>query len=179
MEVYFASTPTTGNGSAFHKIGKTQKTFRKGIYKTTDKEEIIEIISSEIYKRGEVKLVTDHQLVDNYLGGEDPDYLTMDVLNKVSDEGLKALGREYRTKNTILPNIIKAELNKQPLTDVAMQIITAHPTKTKPITTEAKREHVEGLVEAGRIDKVGVWYKKGEYKTRSYEEMYDHIMGER
>lgn len=179
MEVYFASTPTVGTGNAYHKIGSTLKAFKKGIYKTTDKEDIIEIMSSEIYRRGEVKLVSDHELVNDYLGGEDPEYFTLDLLNKVSDEGLKVLAREYQTKNQIMPNIIKAELNKLPISDTAQTIINAHEAKPKELTDEDKRAYVDGLVESGRIQKAGPWYTDGEFKDRSYLVMYDHIISKR
>jgi len=179
MEVYFASTPTTGKGRAYHRIGDYQVVFDKGVYKTTDKEQVISIMASEIYRRGEVKLVSDHELVDNYLGGDEPEYFDMNLLSKISDEGLKVLAREYRTKNQIHPNIIKAELNKQPVNDVALKVIEAHPTKPKEVTDEEKREHVDGLVSAGRLTKTGPWYIDGDFKDRSYLVMYDHIMSKR
>jgi hypothetical protein len=179
MEVYFASTPTTGKGRAYHRIGNAQVVFDKGIYKTTDKEQVISIMASEIYRRGEVKLVSDHELVDSYLGGDEPEYFNMELLGRISDEGLKVLAREYHTKNLIHPNIIKAELNKQPVTDVAVKIMEAHPSKPKEVTDEEKRDHVDGLVEATRIAKSGPWYVDGEYKTRSYLEMYEHIINKR
>jgi hypothetical protein len=179
MEVYFASTPTTGNGKAFHKIGRTQVVFNKGVYKTTDKEQVIDIMSSEIFRRGEVLLVSDAELVDNYLGGEEPEYFDLELLSKISDEGLKVLAREYRTKNQIHPNIIKAELHRQPVSDTALKIIEAHPMKPKGMTDEDKRGYVDGLVDSGSIIKAGPWYTRGEFKTRSYLEMYDHIIEQR
>lgn len=176
MEVYFASTPTTGNGKAYHKIGGFQLAFNKGLYKTTDKEQIIDIMASDVFRRGQVKLVSDHELVDNYLGGEEPEYFDMKILAKVSVEGLKSLAAEYQTKNRIHPNIIKAELNKLPISDVAIKIMEAHKAKPKEMTDAEIREYVDGLVEAGStVVKAGPWYKMGEFKTRSYVEIYEKL----
>jgi hypothetical protein len=179
MEVYFASTPTTGKGRAYHKIGKSRLTFDKGIYKTTDKETIIDVMSSEIFRRGEVKLISDHALVDSYLGGEEPEYFNAEILAKISDEGLKALAAEYRTKNQIHPNIIRAELNKLPVSDVALKIIEGHKAEPKKLTDAEIREYVDGLVDAGRVIKAGPWYTYGEFKTRLYVEVYEKLQEDR
>lgn len=177
MEVYFASHPTRGMGTAVHNIAGKNYVFKEGgIHVATDKNDVVDILASEVYRRGEVKLVSDHDVVEKYLSGEEPDKFTMDVLNSVSDEGLRELAAVYQTKEKVRSMIIKAELRGKPVINAAVNILETYPLEGKK-KQASKREVVEAAVEAGQIIKAGVWYKllDDTFKTKNIEEMYEKL----
>jgi hypothetical protein len=182
MEVYFANKVTVPNGLASHKIGNNLVVFKNGITKTTDKHLIVDILGSEIYRRGEVKLISDLSHVDQYLSGEDPETFTMDILNTVSDEGIRELAQSYQTKERVRTMLIKAELKGREVTDAAMSILETYPKSNTPkkMTGNDKLEFIEGAVSAGKLTKAGPWYKviDGDFKSRNIDEVYDYLTKE-
>jgi hypothetical protein len=179
MEVYFSSNPTLLTGRAAHQIGKHLCLFNNGVYKTTDKERVVDILSSEIYRRGEVKLQTDYDLVDSYLSGDEPDYFSIEILNAITEEGIRELAKVYQTKETTRSMIIKAELNGREIVDAAVNIMETYKDTGKKATTN-KIDYVKAAVEAGKLVKAGVWYKavEGSFKTKNIDEAYEHLKAE-
>ena len=179
MEVQFHSPNTKIDGLAAHKIKNSLVVFNKGLFKTTDKEKITDILSSEIYRRGEIALVSDYGLVDRYLDGDDPEYFTPEILSEVSDEGLRKLGDLYLTKDRVRTSIIKAEIKGREVTDQAFDILKTHKktTKSKALTGDDKKEAVEAAVITGSLVKAGPWYSAPgtDFKSRNIEEVYEFI----
>lgn len=176
MEVYFASSPTTPRGRAAHTIGGQTLVFNKGIYKTSDKSRVVDILASEIYRRGEVKLVSDHDVVNGYLEGNEPDYFNMEVLNKITDDGIRELARIYETKERTRPMIIKAEVTGKEIVDAAVNVMETYKRTAKSEAIKP-REFVDAAVEAGKLIKAGVWYKEvdGDFKTKNTDEAYEFL----
>jgi single-stranded DNA-specific DHH superfamily exonuclease len=176
MEVYFSSNSTQLNGRAAHQIGKHLCLFNGGVFKTTDKERVVDILASEIYRRGEVTLVTDYDLVDGYLSGDEPDYFSLEILNGISEEGIRELAKIYQTKENTRPMIIKAELNGREIVDAAVNVMVTYKN-TGQKTTTSKIDYVKAAVEAGKLVKAGVWYKavEGTFKTKNIDEAYEYL----
>lgn len=183
MEVTFGSTKTQLRGLATHELNQKLFIFRNGIYKTTDKQEIVNLLGSEVYRRGEIRLADNIDLVSKYLEGEDPEYLSMDVLSQLALDALIELATLYGTKDRQRAPIIRAELNGKPVTNDAMEVLERY--KVKATQGETKRkvseddmlEEVEAAVVAGRLTKAGPWYKEigTEFKSRNVKEVYEHI----
>jgi hypothetical protein len=137
MTVLFATKSLNQNRFTLTGLGKFGKAyFRRGAYQTEDKEEIRELLKHPAYKRGEYQLVTNAELVAKYLEGDEPDKITMDILDTVNIEGVKKLGEMLGAKNE-QPALIKAELDGEPLTTQAKAVIDFYQTKlNKPVEPE-------------------------------------------
>lgn len=182
MEVTFGSTKTQLRGLATHELNQKLFVFRNGVYKTTDKQEIVNLLGSEVYRRGEIRLADDIDLVSKYLEGEDPEYLNMSILGDLELDALIELANLYGTKDRRRAPIIRAELNGKPVINDAIGVLERYKSKAdqgakKNVSEEDMLEQVEAAVVAGRLTKAGPWYKEigTEFKSRNVKEVYEHI----
>jgi len=125
MEVTFASKSPKQNRIGPIFAGEKEIYFSKGTKTTTDKEEIKALLSHSFYKRGRYVLVTDPELVANYLENDDePEYIGSDFFDDVSDETILKVGQVVGAKNTF-PSLIKAELVGVPVTNDIIEVMEA------------------------------------------------------
>lgn len=133
--------------------------FRSGIFKTSNKDEISELLHSDIYKDETIQLVDPIELVDSYLRGDEPDELTEELLQKVSDEGVRKIAKALhipQSKHKNYPNVIRTMVRGEPITNYIQKIIEEHER-------EAPEESLlQKAMDAEIIYRNGPWYK---YKT--------------
>jgi hypothetical protein len=144
MDVYFRFT--NGEHRAAHKIKDHRISFTGGVYKTTDKEIITDILSSDLYKRGELVMVGDSDTISNYLAGQEPDYLAKELVYSLPDDCVKELAAVCGTREKKAVMIIRAELIGLPITDEVSEVIDQYSINNEPVIDIVAKGLEEGLV---------------------------------
>jgi len=120
--------------------------FMKGVYMTESKEIIEYLLGHPLYKRGEYELITNPEVVDNYLSGEEADKLTKEILDEITIDGIIKLGEVLGARNK-KATLIKAEIVGEPITNAVQDVIDFYTKvelpKKETIETESKIEFVE------------------------------------
>lgn len=155
-EIVFQST-SKDKGQIIHTPhGKKPIIFRNGQFKTSDREQINELLNSSLISRGYIEPVTPPELIEKWLLGEQPDRLTKDVLAKVSDDGLKELAKIAGLNAKVhkhLPELIRSMLKGKAITNGIMYVLEKYER-------EQPAEHFfDELEESGLIYRSGPWYK--------------------
>lgn len=112
--------------------------FNKGTFVTQDKELVRKLLNHSLKKRGEYHLVTNEELVADYLDGKEPEKLTREILEGVKREGIKELGKLLLAESGN-PSIIKEEVLGEPITNSVRDILSFYEIKEKEETTEPKQ----------------------------------------
>lgn len=171
----FGATRGGKIGSAVHEIAGQPRVFKNGIFSTTDKKLVKSILSSEIYRRNEIIMVTDEDLVDRYLNGEEAEYLTNEILDSLPDEVIFELADVCRTKNRRKLNIIKSELYKHPVTNEVREVLDRNEVSTTGKDADAV---VQEFFDKGILVKKGAWTSSadGSFKAQKAEEVREWCM---
>lgn len=114
--------------------------FNKGVKVTTDKDLIKALLKHTLYERGDYTMVSNEEMVSKYLEGETSDKLTEEILNRLSIEGIKTLGKVLQTKST-QPVLIKAEVEGKPITNKVQEVIDYYSLKEDNL--QPVKEYVE------------------------------------
>jgi hypothetical protein len=163
-EVIFQSTSKGKGNIYFERAGKSMLRFNNGVYKTSSREEINDILNSDLMSRNLIKMITPAELVDTWLRGEHPDRLNETVLSKVNEQGLIELAKVMG----IPPSqhggngaIIKSMVRNKPISNAVMFILDKYKTE-EGITDWLKIAQDNGLVY-----KSGPWfkYRKGDQQN--------------
>jgi hypothetical protein len=152
MDVYFRFT--NGEHRSAHKIKDHRITFTGGVYKTTDKDIITDILSSDLYKRGELVMLGDSDTISNYLAGEEPDYLTKEMVYSLPDDCVRELAFVCNTREKKAVMIIRAELIGLPITDEVSAVIEQYSVNNEPVI-----DIIAKAIEDGLLIKNNRWYK--------------------
>lgn len=102
--------------------------FNNGVKSTSDKDFIRALMKYDGYKRGDYDLVTNKDLVAEYLEGNQPDSLTQEMLDNITMEGVKRLGEILGAKNEQAA-LIKLEIEGSPITNKVQELLDFHQTK--------------------------------------------------
>lgn len=157
-----------GKGNLYFGRGnKALIRFNQGTYKTSNREEINDILNSELMQRNLIKCVTPLDIVDKWLRNEMPDSLTKDMLESVSVEGLIELAKiknidERRHANQ--PAVLRSMLKGMPVSNAVSFVVEKY--KTEDTST---KDWVELAEDAGLIYRSGPWYKyrKGDEQDKA------------
>lgn len=130
--------------------------FKGGVYKTSDRLQINDLLNSEELRRGEIVISTPMELVETYLAGDEPDRLSEEVLAKVSPEGLRLMAESIGLARTHggHANVIRRMIMNTPITNELYHIMQGHPHET-----EEKVDLLDQLQKEGHVYKSGAWYK--------------------
>jgi hypothetical protein len=174
MTVTFGSTGGGVKGLASHEVKGKQHIFKSGLYKTEDKEEIKDIMGSEIYRRNEIVLLDDPAAVADYLDGKEPDRFTEAILDGLPHNIIQRLGRLYNTREQKHATLIKAELIGSYINTKASQILD-ELNDVSEVETSEDETLLDTAVSLGVLIKAGPWYKTPDetFKTRNRDEVED------
>lgn len=170
MQIEFQTTAGGMKGRAVMLLEGKEIKFEKGVRKTTSKDEIELLLSSDLFRRGELKLVTEKAHVAKYLQDDQlPEVLTVELLKKLDDDGIRQLADHYQTQERNLVPIIRAELRGKPVDDEAQTIIDE---SMAPEKSEAEK-NLEAALADGTLTFKSPWYKSadGSFKTRDRKEV--------
>jgi hypothetical protein len=169
MQVTFGMTSGGVNGIAVINIDNKEYKFNKGVRNVTSKEEIELLMSTSLFERGELQLVTPPEVVARYLEGEDPDVLDTETLNSITEEGIRMLAKLYNTREKNLVALIKPQLRGKSVTDDAQEIIDKY-AKPDQSTAEIK---LESAIKDGTVIHAKPWYKTSDdsFKTKNKQEI--------
>lgn len=165
-EVIFQSTSKGKGNIYFERAGKSMLRFNNGVYKTSSREEINDILNSDLMIRNLVKMITPPELVDKWLRGEHPDRLNEKILSQVSEKGLQELAKVMGLPQKQHANngaIIKSMVRNKPISNAVMFIIEKYKTE------EGIKDWLKVAQEAGLVYKSGPWfkYRKGDKEDTS------------
>lgn len=155
-EVIFQSISKGKGNIYFERANKSMLRFNNGVYKTSSREEINDILNSDLMSRNLIKMITPAELVDTWLRGEHPDRLNEKVLSKVNEKGLLELAKVMNIpQNQHGGNgaIIKSMVRNKPISNAVMFILDKYKTEDG-ITDWLKIAQDNGLVY-----KSGPWFK--------------------
>lgn len=123
MQVIFSTKSKNQNRYTISNIeGYGKIFFMGGALTTTDKGLIKRLLNHPLYARGDFKLVTNEKLVADYLDGEMSDMITEEIVEDLSLQGVKELGKALGTKSE-QPALIKIEAVGKPITNIIQDII--------------------------------------------------------
>lgn len=129
MQVIFATKSKNQNRYSINNIpGFGRMIFDKGVKITTDKGLIKALLNHKLYERGDFYLVSNEEMVANYLDGKLKDKLTKELLDGLSIQGLKELGRHTKCKSE-QPSLIKVEALGKPITNKVQEILDTYTVK--------------------------------------------------
>lgn len=168
-EVIFQSTSKGKGNIYFERAGKSMLRFNNGVYKTSSREEINDILNSDLMSRNLIRLVTPAELVDKWLRGEHPDRLNEKVLSKVSEEGLVELAKVMGIppkQHGNNPAIIKSMVRNKPISNAVMFVLDKYQTE------QGIEDLLKVAEDAGLVYKSGPWYK---YRKGEIENAQDDI----
>lgn len=163
MEITFQSVArangrkSRGNGKVVYDMHNHKPiVFNGGIYRTTDKEEVQRLMHSRIYKDNTIELVTDLELVNDYLMGNEPDKLTADLLKQIDGDGLRKIAKivgipEKRHGN--MEGVLRTMLKGTPITSMVYEVMKSHSLE------EPEEDIMEKAMDAELIYRSGPWYK--------------------
>jgi len=104
-------------------IGKSA-VFLNGMFETTDKEIVTELLRHSFYKRNVFSLKTDAKLVNDWLENDaEPSYLTKEQVDNFTDTTIIELGKHFETRNQGFPALMRAELIGKPVSDRVNEIL--------------------------------------------------------
>ncbi len=169
MQVTFGMTSGGVNGIAVVNIDNKEYKFNKGVRNVTSKEEIELLMSTALFSRGELQLVTPPDVVARYLEGEDPDIFDSETLNGITEEGIRLLAKLYNTREKNLVALIKPQLRGKSVTNEAQEIIDKY-AKPDQSTAEIK---LESAIKDGTVIVAKPWYKTSDesFKTKNKQEI--------
>jgi hypothetical protein len=143
MQVIFATRSKNQNRYTISNVpGHGKIWFDKGVKSTTDKDLIKKLLNHTLYERGDYELVTNEEMVAKYLEGEYADKLTDELLDNLSLQGVKELGKAIATKSS-QPVLIKAEAKGKPITNKVQEILDFYTVKEeerKPVEDKGVEE---------------------------------------
>lgn len=143
MTVIFQTKSKTQNRYSISNIpGFGKVFFPKGVKTTSDKDLVKALLNHPLYDRGDYFLVSNEEMVVNYLEGGEPDVLTEDLLNGLSRQGIKELGTLLSARSE-QPSLIKYEIVNKPITTEVQQILdfyTLSEDDSSPIADTASEE---------------------------------------
>jgi ribosomal protein S17E len=140
-----------GTDDKGEKVNFGQVYFRKGVLTTSDKELIKALMQYGGYFRGDYDLVTNPEEVANYLDGEESDILTKEILDTISIEGIKKLGKLLGAKKE-QPTLIKIEIEGSPITNSVQELLDFYFTnENKPQEPQSEIEKFE-VVDSSKFD---------------------------
>lgn len=174
MEVLFAFK--NGQNTGYHNVGSKTILSKNGVFRTADKEVIETLISSELYKRNEVYMMSNPDLVNDYLIGDEPDYLTSELLRKLPDEAILELATVVGTKNKSQVMIVRSELRNEPITDVVREVLNGYEL------LEGQIDLLEQALEHNIVQFKRIWYtfpdeweeKAVREKAQAAQVVYNH-----
>lgn len=180
MDVYFRSAAT--NTFSTNLKNGNQIIFKKGIFSTTDKDVVRELLRTDALKRRLVKLESDEKSVARWLeSSEEPSYITPQYLDGLSNECLMVLANKLNTVSRI-PTIVREELVGEPLTDEITEIVNTYRSEAESTQeVEEVDEQMDSIItkaiQEGVITRQGVWYKTTDGKSlgRDKQEVIDWL----
>lgn len=120
-----------------------QQVFKKGVKMTSDKDLIRALLQHEGYSRGDFELITNKDVVADYLEGVEPDKITKEILDNISIEGVRKLGKLLSARNE-QPALIKIEIVGSPITSRVQELLNFYETKyNKPQEPQSEIEQFE------------------------------------
>ena len=131
--------------------------FINGVLKTSKREDINDLLHSDLMKRNLIKCVTPMDLVDKWLRNETPDRLTTEVLETVSQEGLIELAKIARLKeqdHDNQPAVIRSMVKDMPVSNAVSFIISKYKTEKTEFT-----DWLQQAMEPELVYKSSRWYK--------------------
>lgn len=171
MNVQFATkNPIAGSYIITGETSNSVLFFTQGFYETNEKDLIKQIMKTPQFKREEIVLVTDEDLVTDYLYDESrQDFFTEELLKTVSDDGVKLLGLHFKVKMKD-PRLIRLALVDTPISNIAEEIISQNPY-------EEEIDLVAEAINAGDIVYNKPWYKSKDGKPigKSKEEVIEFL----
>lgn len=140
-------------------IGKKRKRIRfnrsNGMYQTSDRQEIGILLRNANYNK-DYELITEMELVEEWLEGNEPDKINREFTQDVSKEGLLKLAEAFRISgHGNKSNVIREMLLGKPVTQAA------HTIKRKYTNETAPEDLIKKYEDLGAIVKKGPWYKVG------------------
>jgi hypothetical protein len=137
MDVLFEHRAKINNRLVIGLPNSKMAVFIKGVFQTTDKEVVTELLAHSFYKRKKYHLKSDPSLVQDWLENDnEPDYLQKETVESFSDELIIELGKELVLSNQGYPALMKAELIGTPVSNQVQELIDKY---TKPKKTTAKK----------------------------------------
>lgn len=145
MQVIFATKSKNQNRYTISRIpGHGKIWFDKGVKSTTDKDLIKKLLNNKLYERGDYHLVTNEEIVAKYLDGEYSDKLTKELIENLTLQGVKELGKILHTKSE-QPTLIKVEAEGKPITNAVQEVLDFYSLnkEEKEPVKEKKTETIE------------------------------------
>lgn len=144
-ETYF----TRSNGAAIR--------FNNGVYKTSSRKDINDLLNSDLMSRNLIRCVTPLEIVDKWLRGETPDRLNEELLSTVSEKGLQELAKITGLSQKRHGNhgaIIKSMLRGKPVSNAVAFVLEKYKTEKSEVTDWLKMAE-----DAKIVYRSGPWYK--------------------
>lgn len=141
MDVIFQTKSTEQNRYSIGNVpGYDRVYFKKGSFKTSDKKLIEILINHPLMRRGDYYLVTNPELVQSYLTGDEPEVLTKEILDGITKQGLLEL-KEVLGATEEQPVLIKIQLQGMPITSQVRDILNYYriASEAPEELTEAKK----------------------------------------
>ena len=154
MTVIFSTKSTKQNRYTINDEIVGHLFFDRGIFKTSDKDLVRKLIRHPLKKRGDFTMVTNEELVANWLEGKESDKITRAMLNVLTLQGIIELGKLARTTET-QPTLIKEALIGEPITSEVREILDFYKAKRTKEEGAAVAEEKEELQEEKKVTKRG------------------------
>jgi hypothetical protein len=139
MDVLFEHRAKINNKMVIGLSGGKSAVFVKGVYQTTDKNVVKELMSHPFYKRKKFHLKTDKALVSDWLSNDkEPDYLDQEQISTFSVSLINELAEELGLLNKGYPELLKAELIGVPISNQVQSLINKYTTKETPKKTTSR-----------------------------------------
>ncbi len=151
MTVLFANTSTTQRKYVLDIGGSRHITFVDGRYSTTDKDVIKRIMQRPDFRAQQITLVSDPKQVAEYLAGQEPDYLDIETVEGVSDEGIMKLVEHFDIPQKE-PGVARYSMVGLAVDDYVSDVINTYPL------TEPKQDYLELALSEGLVKKNGAWF---------------------
>jgi len=176
MDVAFRFT--NGARRAAHMVNGYRINSKSGTYVTSKKEIVESLLSSDLMRRSEIVMLTDANLVNNYLAGDEPDYLDRELLLRLPDQCVVELATMLNLKFPNQVMIARAEMNGQPITDAVKRIIDYYKVEGDVVEDIIEKGKADGLIEQNRqwYSFLGALADKGKTNQKAVAEqtLYEH-----
>lgn len=139
MNVLFEHRSRINNRMVIGLKGGDSVVFINGVFQTTDKEIVKELISHPFYKREKFKLKTDSKLVSDWLENDnEPSYIDQAFVSKMNNEAIMELGEELDLRNKGNLGLLRSELIGEPVGDVVNEVMAKYEKKPEKKTTRSR-----------------------------------------
>jgi len=144
MTVLFEHRSRVNNRMVMRLKSGQDVVFIDGVFQTTDKDIVKNLVAHPFYKRGKFSMKTDEKIVGEWLENDkEPSYMTKEMIAGISNEAIMELGEVLELRNAGNLPLLKAELVGQPVSDTVTEIIEQYKTRTASKTRKTTAKKLE------------------------------------